>query len=378
MTKENKETLISTNDWEINGRILCISDIHQNVEWAKAVIALEKGNYDHIVFLGDFFDSFWEYPKVYTVSNTAKFIIEVIYGAYGPNTLLLGNHDLAYLEAWRSSSKFHNPKYLFNACSGYTNSKANEISKVLTWDNWKKFKLFALCNGWLLTHAGLRANNFRPFLDPKKSLGVLEQEFNEAVNHVNAFPHHLFVVGKDCGGPAEFGGPLWLRPDYFEDNEIPFPQIFGHTHTGKGMVKQYGRSFCIDGGQTSYCIIQPDGNIIHKSIRKMETNESGLEYPYVIEDARIVKCQTKSERVAIIDAAIAKLDARAKKEGKTVEQIIINEAMVVDANNLTEAEKLRMAELLEKEAAKKEKIGETIIFETPEEYLKRIKNEQRT
>lgn len=369
---ENNEISTLTNDWEINGRILCIADIHQNIEWAKAIIELEKGHYDHIVFLGDFFDSFWQPPKVSSVEETAQFVVEIINGVYGPSTLLLANHDLSYMEAWRSSSKFRNPKYLFNACSGYTNSKASEISKVLTWDNWKKFKLFALCNGWLLTHAGLRGNNFRPFMDGKKSLCVLEQEFNQAVNHINAFPHPLFVCGKDCGGPAEYGGPLWLRPDYFEDNEIPYPQIFGHTHTGKGMVKQYGRSFCIDGGQTSYSIIQSDGSIIHKSARKMETNESGLKYPFVIEDARVVKCQTTSERIAVIDEALAKLEARAKKDGKTLEQVIVNEALVLDVNNLTEAEKLRVSELLEKESQEKEKRGETIIYETPEEYLKRM------
>lgn len=185
MTKENKETLISTNDWEINGRILCIADIHQNLSWAKAVIALEEGNYDHIVFLGDFFDSFWEQPKVAGIKETAKFVLDIQAGKYGPATCLLGNHDLGYLEAWRSTSKFQNPRYLFNGCAGYTNSKAHEINHLFKWQDWKKFKLFALCNGWLLTHAGLRHNNFRPFQSPIKSLAVLEEEFNQAVNHVN-------------------------------------------------------------------------------------------------------------------------------------------------------------------------------------------------
>lgn len=377
MTMENKETSTLTNDWEIKGRILCIADIHQNIAWAKAIIALEEGDYDHIVFGGDFFDSFWNPPKVASVKETAQFVLDIQSGKYGPATCLLGNHDVAYLEAWRSTSKFHNPKYLFNACSGYTNSKAHEINHLFKWDDWKKFKLFALCNGWLLTHAGLRANNFRPFLNPLKSLGVLEEEFNQAVNHINAFPHHLFVCGRESGGPAEFGGPLWLRPQHFEDNEIPYPQIFGHTHTGKGAANQYGRSFCIDGGQTTYAIIQPDGSIKIKNARAMETNLSGVEHPYILEDAKIQKCETTSERIIKIDAAIAKLEIRAKKEGKTAAQIVMDEARVDDFNSMTESEKLIVYQLFEKEMKEKEGRGETIVYETPDEFIKRAENKTK-
>lgn len=294
-------------------KVLVIPDIHQNIEWAKAIIGLEIGNYDHIVFLGDEFDSFWGPPKVASVGDTARFVLEVQSGKYGPATQLLGNHNLSYMEAWRSASKFRNPKFLFNACAGYTNSKANEISKILTWNDWKKFKLFALCNGWLLTHAGLRANNFRPFLDAEKSLNVLNQEFNEAVNHINAFPHHLFVAGRDSGGPAAFGGPLWLRPNYFEDNEIPYPQIFGHTHTGKGVAKQYGRSFCIDGGQTTYAIIKENGELELKYCAKIDNADDILAIPYTTGTAEIQKWRTCSEHRSYVQTINAKIKAREKE-----------------------------------------------------------------
>jgi hypothetical protein len=310
--------------------------------------------------LGDEFDSFWEPPKVASVADTARFVLEVQAGKYGPATQLLGNHNLSYLEAWRSASKFHTPKYLFNACSGYTNSKAKEISKVLTWNDWKKFKLFVLCNGWLLTHAGIRHNNFRPFVDAKRSLSVLEQEFNEAINHVNTFPHHLFAVGRDSGWRAEFGGPLWLRPDYFEDNEIPYPQIFGHTHTGKGNVKQYGRSFCIDGGQTSYAIIQPDGQVHLKSARKMETNEANFEHPYIIESATCSKHWTTSERIKACDEAIAKLNL--SKNPKSIEQFM-DEGKILG----------KYVDEVEKKENEAVKTGQTFTIDTPEEFLERIK-----
>lgn len=298
---ENKEISTSTNDWKISGRVLAVPDIHQDIEWAKAILHLEKDNYDHVVFLGDFFDSFWEPPKIASARKTAEFVVEIIDGKYGPSTICIGNHDVAYLEAWRASSKFRNPKHLLNYCSGYTNSKSSEINTVLTWAHWKKFKLFVLANDVLLIHAGIRHNNFRPFSDPERNLVCLEQEFNDAVNHITVKSHHLFAVGRESGGDAAFGGPLWLRPQHFEDNEIPYSQVFGHTHTGKGVVKQYGRSFCIDGGQTSYAIIHSDGRVEAKTCEKMEGNMANLEFPYIIETAKVQRWRTWSEQVSYID-----------------------------------------------------------------------------
>jgi 3',5'-cyclic AMP phosphodiesterase CpdA len=309
MTKESKEILISTNEWEVVGkRVLCIYDIHQNLDWATAILDLEKGNYDHIIFGGDYFDSFWEPPKVESVQNVAQFILEVFEGKiYGPATLLLGNHDLAYLEAWRATSQFRNPRFMFNACTGYSNNKASRINRVFKWEHWKKFKLFAVANGWLLTHAGLRHNNFRPFLSPEKSLNVLEQEFNEAINHVNAFPHHLFACGAESRGQAAFGGPLWCRPNEFED-ELPYPQIFGHTHAGKHCAIQLGRCFDIDGGQSTYCIIHPDSRLELKSIQR----EGDV---WVQKPVEIKKQRTRSELEAACNRAIVALE---EANGKTI------------------------------------------------------------
>lgn len=371
MTTEDKEISTQTNspDWKINGRVLCIADIHQNIEWVKAILHLEKDNYDHVVFLGDFFDSFWDFPKVATVTKTAEFVIEIINGTYGPATICAGNHDISYMEAWRKSSKFQNPKFLLNYCSGYTNSKSKDINTTLTWSHWKKFKLFALVNGVLLTHAGLRGNNFRPFLDPERSLVCLEQEFNDAVNHIGGFAHHLFAVGQESGGRAAFGGPLWLRPQHFVDDEIPYPQMFGHTHTGKGIVKQYGRSFCIDGGQTSYAIIHPDGRIEAKTCEKMESNMANLEYPFMIHDAQIQKWRNEREQIEAIDNNIKRLVSGqpyleddfypkvTEHEVRAAIEASINFQNFVDKS---------------KDDEEKEKRGETIVYETPEEHIKRM------
>jgi len=311
MNRENNETLILTKSWNINDkRVLCLYDIHQNLNWVTKVLDFERGNYDHVVFGGDWFDSLHEPPMVASAYETAQFVLDIINGQlYGPVTLLLGNHDLAYLEAWRTTSKYRNPKFLFNNCTGYTNNKAAKINKVLKWEDWKQFKLFALVNGWLLTHAGLRANNFRPFMSPEKSLNVLEEEYNQAINHVNAFPHHLFLSGPDAGGRAAFGGPLWCRPNEFED-ELPYPQIFGHTFAGLSHALQLGNCFDIDGSQTTYAIIHPDKRL---ELKSLEWNKEKKDYepkPVVVK-----KQSTRAELESACNRAIAEIE---KSEGKTI------------------------------------------------------------
>lgn len=276
--------------WNIAGqRVLVIPDCHQNIHWVKEVIEREKGNFDVIVFLGDFFDSIYTPPDVYTARNTAKFIIELIEGKYGNVKLILGNHDLAYLEAWKKTSKFKKPTTLLNFCSGYTNSKAVDINKNMDFNNhWRKFNLFLVVNGWLLTHAGIRANYWRPFITVGENLDKIYQEYEEAITLVNYQVNPLFVCGIESGGTARWGGPLWCRPNTFED-ELPLPQIFGHTFSGKNQVKQLGRCFCIDGAQTVYVIINPDGALNFKSIDR--------EYkgPYVEKPVNIEKYPTGNE-----------------------------------------------------------------------------------
>lgn len=52
--------------WEINADcVLVFGDVHQRVPWAKAVLDKEKGNYDHVVFLGDVIDTFESPPRCF-------------------------------------------------------------------------------------------------------------------------------------------------------------------------------------------------------------------------------------------------------------------------------------------------------------------------
>ena len=101
--------------YEINAnKLLCFGDAHQDIEWCKAILEREKGNYDHILFLGDMIDSYWSYPRVYTAKETAKFFNILQQGAYGPVSFVMGNHDCCVRECFPFNKRFTQKKHIFN------------------------------------------------------------------------------------------------------------------------------------------------------------------------------------------------------------------------------------------------------------------------
>ena len=249
-------------------RILVISDIHQRTNWADAVLEKEAGNYDHIVFLGDVFDSFDEPPAVTGIRETARWYRKLI--ERKDVTVLAGNHELPYLESHFSSKQFKKKIPLLNSCAGYSNGKSLEIAKEMEWVIWQKVRLFVLANGWLLSHAGIRENYWWNHLTDVENLANLNQKAEAALEMAPYRPDHLFAVGFSRGGSYDSGGPLWLDWDTeFEDN-LPYPQIVGHS--SDELPRRKGRSYCIDTG-TTYALLEQKGSIQIKSLQQL--NSSG-------------------------------------------------------------------------------------------------------
>jgi len=60
------------------------------------------------------------------------------------------------------------------------------------------------------------------------------------------------------GEKQERGGTTWQDWNLeFSDDEIPLPQIVGHTRSASG-ARQQGRSWCLDGRQTCYGRLEPE------------------------------------------------------------------------------------------------------------------------
>lgn len=249
--------------------ILVIPDIHENVSWVKSIMDKEKGNYDHIVFLGDYFDS-RDPLQSCGAKQTAKFVKQALGQEFGPATLLIGNHDAPIMESWISNRKYQKKKNLLNYHTKFSNSKSQEVNKIFDWGDWLKFNLFCEFNGTVFSHAGIH-----PFLwDLEKTkdenLNNLYKESRTTLENIcfNT-PSRLLGCGHTRGGYENFGGLTWLD---FSEEFVHYDiinQIVGHTRRSN-TARYKGSSYCLDGGQTIYGILNHHGLKIYSTGKNHE------------------------------------------------------------------------------------------------------------
>lgn len=226
-----------------NKGIVFIGDVHGRDEWIEiANEALLK--FKHIVFVGDYVDSFDKRPV------EIKHNLEAIIGFKIQNmdnvTLLLGNHDWAYIfdhtgisgfnwQVWQDYKKlFKDNIDLFDVAWGYRNPNTQKYT--------------------LATHAGLTEKFWikevlPKIKDPEDKLHKLMDggdiqkfEIHEILNFLRG-DDILWKVGVMRGGSGT-PGPLWA--DYMELLEDPYPeinQVFGHTASGLPCLDQFGDYF---------------------------------------------------------------------------------------------------------------------------------------
>ncbi|MEM9444004.1 MAG: metallophosphoesterase [Verrucomicrobiota bacterium] len=217
-------------------KTLIIPDIHNRIDWVNDF--LQSVPHDNLVFLGDFFDRETEYAQT---MRTAIWLKETLMRF--PNaTFLLGNHDMHY--------RFPHNDYL--KCSGYTEEKQMIINSIITSDDWNRFQLYKIEQGWLISHAGVSDVVFRP---PGRTLDLkwIEQKCNEAI--ISAAlnePHDAIEPDVSRGGKTREGGIIWLDWQLFKPLRN-IHQIVGHTvgnDVRERKLEKNGQviswNFCID------------------------------------------------------------------------------------------------------------------------------------
>lgn len=201
-------------------KILVIPDPHGCEYWKTMVGNVDE--FDKIVFLGDYFDSF-------TVSYTKQMKnfknILAFADAYQTKVeLCIGNHDIAYLSG--------------QGCSGHQWNHEAAIRKILI-QNLDRLQVVYKHGNWLFSHAG-----FSKLWMQENSL-----EFPEDANKLLCCnPSALEWVGPDGFGDNPNESPLWIRPHSLVMNAVDgFNQCVGHselvsTVESKDII-QFGKRF---------------------------------------------------------------------------------------------------------------------------------------
>jgi hypothetical protein len=218
-------------------KTLIVPDIHQRIHNVEKV--LNKEDYDEVVFLGDWFDSFLEPPEVASFEDTCHYLKSLIFD--NPNrkkfVFLIGNHDLNYIHNNNGSSIKSHTKKVEYYCSGYTQNKSKLFRKVF-WDHnlrdeffLENFKMAHRTQGWLVSHAGFipDALPFGKTLDEVVDI-ILPDVWRNFRNLGYMYNYLISAVGQIRGGRQPWGGVLWLDWHYEMTPSLEVGnQIVGHT-----------------------------------------------------------------------------------------------------------------------------------------------------
>jgi len=206
-----------------NQTILVLSDPHQEINKLETI--LKRENYDKVVCLGDFFDSFSHNSEEDAI-KTCKFLKKYL---FEPNFFTtIGNHDISYLWGYTQHTQ----------CSGYYRWKDKLITKEF--GSFmpairEKFLWYLFLDDRLLSHAGLHPS----FLPPNQKLDKislskwLDEQVEQAEISLSANGRHwMYRAGYGRGGSQSVGGLDWLDFDTEFEPIEGLPQVVGHSsHT---------------------------------------------------------------------------------------------------------------------------------------------------
>ena len=222
------------SDW------IVIPDLHGRRFWRRAVEGHED---DRIVFLGDYLDPYrWE--EITPGDSTREFKAVIEFRKAHPDNvvLLLGNHDLGYLDP--------------SVCECRRDIFGAERNRRILEDNLDLFDLVHETSvdgrAVLFTHAGIRQDWVRlnDWLFPE---GTFKPERLNTMLHDPAKRDDLMLtlsqVSAYRGGYDPVGSPVWADANEFVDTGDFLPgylHVFGHTLHSGGPVPIRSGGWCMD------------------------------------------------------------------------------------------------------------------------------------
>lgn len=210
---------------------VCFGDYNNYKRWEDGLVSDESGapflytEYDYIVFVGDYVDSFEE--SNVSILHNLKEIIKFQKSNPPRIILLAGNHDICYMF----------PQGMFRA-SGYRSEMYHDLSALFETGHFQAAFQLGNC---LWTHAGLTTgclHSMKTVVERSdyrfKELVPQDGTLAELINfHFDSLLPELFNVSMSRGGtwfPRE-AGIFWAdRKDLLNCHVENLNQVVGHTH----------------------------------------------------------------------------------------------------------------------------------------------------
>ena len=209
-------------------KILVVGDIHGNFNRVLAEVKRKMWFFDHIVFLGDYVDSFDNNQNGYPMINGFNRLMEMKAQHKGFHTLL-GNHCFSYI----SDPNVSGHRYDFA-----------EQYKEMFMNNLDNLDIACKLGDYVFSHAGISKdwvetsgiNNPTDLFLKKMNVSREDYDKMDLIEKINfVFHKEIFslfdydIRDKSCVGSASFQTPLWIRPDALWPNMAFEKQVVGHT-----------------------------------------------------------------------------------------------------------------------------------------------------
>lgn len=252
--------------------ILIVPDVHQDVDFLIRCLRLgSERRVGEIILLGDLLDSKSRKGRLLPVIQRLVGTVERMFDqSEVPTSLLWGNHDWKYwsfrreIEVLDSEMRNNFEFYAVNDLSILTVDALmtpNPETGRVPIDLWGEHAVLALeRNGWLITHAGVHPTLWPGDANLADGVAALNESMRELVaDPPTDYSHPLIGAGPPRGGFDPVGGPLWL--DFVEEfsDDLPFPQVVGHTRCSD--IMRNGKSLCLDVCQQVCAILNSDGTL---------------------------------------------------------------------------------------------------------------------
>ena len=243
-------------------KYLVIGDIHGRDHW-KYSIEKFYDEADHIVFIGDYVDSF-HLPFTQIAKNLEE-IIKFKRENMEVCTLLLGNHDV-YSDYFGGPHNF----------SGFNHLAAPLYSAIFD-EHRELFQIAHRYGRHLFTHAGIVSQWWDELCAkyPEFKLETIEDNINSLLKDSN---HMLYMCGPDRGGVNRFSGPLWSGWNELQLlNLTDFVHHVGHTQASTFIIRSPVFTENIFSGDLYKYDFIPGGDNLYEHYPLIEINEHNRE-----------------------------------------------------------------------------------------------------